>query len=179
MGGMLCPRVRDQRCSLDEAVQTIKSISNDFPFVAESDLSRFLLGFIAPALRQGGLIEDDFPLFINEADQSQTGKTYGLKVLCGLYNEKPFTVTLKEERHALGSHDELLSEGLIEAHPFIMWDNARGLVSSQLAESAIRGTGTVTCRIPLWPRSKSLPTNPCGSSRATSPTLPLIWLRGH
>ena len=37
---------------------------------------------------------------------------------------------------------------MIEAHPFIMWENARGLVSSQLAESAIRGTGTVTCRIP-------------------------------
>jgi len=37
---------------------------------------------------------------------------------------------------------------LIDARPFIMWENARGLVDSQLAESALRGTGSVTCRIP-------------------------------
>jgi hypothetical protein len=132
---------------LAEAVRSIKSLSKDFSFVAESDRSRFLAGFIAPALRQGGLVKDDFPLLINEADKSQTGKTYGHKVLCCLYNERPFTVTLNDERHALGSHDEKLSKGLIEAHPFIMWENARGLVGSQLAESAIRGTGSVTCRI--------------------------------
>jgi hypothetical protein len=98
-------------------------------------------------LRFGELIKADFPLFINEADKEQTGKTYAHKVLCRIYNERPFTVTLSDERHALGSHDEKLSKGLIEAHPFILWENARGLVGSQLAESAIRGTGTVTCRI--------------------------------
>ena len=79
---------------LAEAVHAIKSLSKDFSFVAESDHSRFLSGFIAPALRQGGLVKDDFPLFVNEADKSQTGKTYGHKVLCCLYNERPFTVTL-------------------------------------------------------------------------------------
>jgi hypothetical protein len=148
LGGIYVTREYSiSKVPLTEAVQTIKSISVDYLFVAPSDRSRFIAGLIAPALRQGGLIEDDFPVTINEADQSQTGKTYALKVLCALYNEQPFTVTLKEERTALGSHDELLSKGMIEAHPFIMWENARGLVSSQLAESAIRGTGTVTCRI--------------------------------
>lgn len=129
------------------AVSVIKSLATDFGFVAESDRSRFLSGIIAPALRFGGLVKADFPVFLNEADKSQAGKTYGHKVLCKIYNERPFAITLNDERNALGSHDEKLSKGLIEAHPFIMWENARGLVGSQLAESAIRGTGTVTCRI--------------------------------
>ena len=103
---------------------------------------------IAPALRFGGLIDDDFPLVINEADKIQTGKTYAHKVLCQLYNEKPFTLTLDDKNNGSGSHDEKLSKALIEAHPFIMWENVRGLLNSQMAESAIRGTGTVLCRIP-------------------------------
>jgi hypothetical protein len=132
---------------LSVAANVIKSLSNDFLFVAESDRSRFLSGLLAPALRFGGLVTADFPLFINEANKSQTGKTYAHKILCQLYNEHPFTVTLNDERNSLGSHDEKLSKGLIDARPFIMWENARGLVDSQLAESAIRGTGSVTCRI--------------------------------
>ena len=75
-------------------------------------------------------------------------KTYAHKVLCQLYNEKPFTVTLDDGNNASGSLDEKLSKGLIEGHPFIMWENVRGLINSQMAESAIRGTGTVPCRIP-------------------------------
>ena len=110
-----------------------------------------MAGWIAPALRLGELITADFPLFINEADKSQTGKTYGHKCLCQLYNERPFTITLSDEKNAIGSLDEKLSKGLIEGHPFIMWENARGLVGSQLAESAIRGTGSVTCRVAFMP----------------------------
>jgi hypothetical protein len=57
-------------------------------------------------LRFGGLVKADFPVFINEADKSQAGKTYGHKVLCRIYNERPFTITLSDERNAIGSHEE-------------------------------------------------------------------------
>jgi hypothetical protein len=133
---------------LPKAVEAILALASDFRFVAPSDKSRFIAALIAPALRFGGLINDDFPLVINEADKIQTGKTYGHKVLCQLYNERPFTLTLDDGNNAAGSHDEKLSKGLIEGHPFIMWENVRGLLNSQMAESAIRGTGTVPCRIP-------------------------------
>jgi hypothetical protein len=134
--------------SLPKAIDAILALAGDFRFVAPSDKSRFIAALIAPSLRFGGLIDDDFPLVINEADKIQTGKTYGHKVLCQLYNEKPFTVTLDDGNNGSSSHDEKLSKGLIEGHPFIMWENIRGLINSQMAESAIRGTGTVPCRIP-------------------------------
>jgi hypothetical protein len=133
---------------LPKAVEAILALASDFRFVAPSDKSRFIAALIAPALRFGGLIDDDFPVVINEADKIQTGKTYGHKVLCQLYNERPFTLTLDDGNNASGSHDKKLSKGLIEGHPFIMWENVRGLLNSQMAESAIRGTGTVPCRIP-------------------------------
>jgi Domain of unknown function (DUF3854) len=133
--------------TLQDAVIAIKSLAKDFLFVAAADKSRFLAGLIAPALRFGGLVKADFPVFINEADKSQAGKTYGHKVLCRIYNERPFTITLSDERNAIGSHEEKLSKGLIECHAFIMWENVRERIASQLAESAIRGTGSVTCRV--------------------------------
>lgn len=143
---------------LDEAVKTLKELTNDFLFVAPSDRSRFLAGLIAPSLRFGGLVDADFPVFINEADESQTGKTYAHKLLCQLYGEHPFTVTQKDDKSGIGSHDEKLSKGMIEGRPFIMWENVRGLVDSQLAESAIRGTGSVLCRVPYMP-SIEVPTD--------------------
>jgi hypothetical protein len=149
LGGIYVSRDYEiSEVSLPKAVEAILALASDFCFVAPADKSRFIAALIAPSLRFGGLIDDDFPLVINEADKIQTGKTYAHKVLCQLYNEKPFTVTLDDGNNAAGSHDEKLSKGLIEGHPFIMWENVRGLLNSQMAESAIRGTGTVPCRIP-------------------------------
>jgi hypothetical protein len=132
---------------LAEAVGVIKSLANDYRFVSESDRSRFIAGFLVPALRQGGLITGDFPLLVHEADEPQSGKTYTHRVLCGLYNEVPSVITTSENERSISSPDEQLSKGLIAGRSFILWENIRGMINSQITESAICGAGRVTCRI--------------------------------
>jgi hypothetical protein len=132
---------------LTEAAEMIKSLSNDYRFVSESDRSRFTAGFLAPALRQGGLIAGDFPLLVHEADQPQSGKTYTHRVLCGIYNEAPAVITFSEDKRSINSPEEQLSKGMIEGRSFILFENTRGPINSQLTESAICGAGRVTCRI--------------------------------
>ncbi len=133
--------------NVDEAVRALLAIVTDFSFLAESDRSRCVAGFISPALRFGRLLDADFPLDLCEADQSQTGKSFRMKVISRVYGEGPFVITLSSEaKKGVGSLDESLSEALLSGAPFIALDNLRGEISNQLLESAIRGEGKVAVR---------------------------------
>jgi hypothetical protein len=132
---------------LEEAVNSLLSLARDFLFVTPSDKSRFFAGFLSPALRMGGLLKADFPLLLNEADESQTGKSYAQKVLCQLFGEKPHIVLRNEEKMAIGSMAEQMAEGLIAGRVFIMFENIRGAIVLSMLESAIRGGGTIPCRV--------------------------------
>jgi hypothetical protein len=129
-----------------DAVKGLSDLLNDFNFVSESDRSRAAASFISPALRFGGLINRDFPLDIAEANESQSGKSYRQKLVACLYGERPFVINKKEDGSGVGSLDEHVSEGLISGRPFLMFENIRGHVASQLLESAIRGEGSVNAR---------------------------------
>lgn len=129
---------------LEIAKTALQSLLQDFAFVTPSDYSRALASLISPALKMGGWIDDDFPLDLAEADQSQSGKTYRFKIVTAIYNEEPAGITAP--RGGVGSLDEAISEQLIRGRPFITLDNFRGRLDSTILEQAIRGLGNVSCR---------------------------------
>jgi len=132
------------RVPLDEAKAMILEMLADFDFPDGGDASRAIASFISPAMKIGGWIEDDFPLDIAEADQSQSGKTYRQKMICAIYREHPSAIT--QQVGGVGSLDERVSTALIKGRPFISFDNFRGRMDSQILETAIRGLGKVSAR---------------------------------
>jgi hypothetical protein len=137
----------DRTITTRNAAAELLGILGDFTFLRESDKSRCVASLISPALRFGRLLDTDFPLDLCEADRSQTGKSFRMKVISKIYGERPFVVVLpSESKKGVGSLDESISEALLSGHPFIALENVRGEISSQLLESAIRGEGKVSVR---------------------------------
>jgi hypothetical protein len=116
----------------------------DFNFATDADKSRGVASILSPALKMGDWIDDDFPMDFSEAKESQTGKTYRLKMVCRVYNEVATGITAP--RGGVGSLDESISTALIKGRPFIMVDNFRGRLDSTILEQAIRGERRVACR---------------------------------
>ena len=132
---------------LDEAISMILDVVKDFDFVSESDKSRAIAAFISPALRIGKFLGDaDFPIDVGEGNKSQSGKTFRLKLVCAIYGETPYVIANREG--GVGSLDESISAALLAGIPFILFENFRGKMNSQLVESCLRGTGIVPARIP-------------------------------
>jgi hypothetical protein len=132
--------------SLPKARTSLLELLEDFDFTMDSDRSRAIASFIAPALRFGHLLTADFPLDLSEADVSQSGKTYRQKLVCAIYGERPHVIARRE--NGVGSLDESISSALSSGRPFILFENVRGFLDSQLLESAIRGHGHVGVRVP-------------------------------
>jgi hypothetical protein len=127
-----------------EAVTAILGLLDDFNLVSAADKSRAVASIISPALKMGDWIDDDFPLDVAEADQSQSGKSYRLKLVNRIYNEIPSAITAP--RGGVGSLDETISAALIKGGPFITLDNFRGKLDTTILEQAIRGMRRVSCR---------------------------------
>ena len=90
-----------------------------------------MAGMISPVLRFGRLLKADFPLDLCEADQSQTGKGFRVNLISKIYDESPFVLTLPSGR-GVGSVDESISAALPSGKGFIVLDNMRGQVNSQI-----------------------------------------------
>ena len=130
---------------LDTAIDLILDAIKDF--VTQSDKSRAVASLISPALRTGKFLGDaDFPIDISEGDQSQSGKTFRLKLICAIYGETPYVIA--NHVGGVGSLDESISSALLAGIPFILFENFRGRMNSQLVESCLRGTGMAPARIP-------------------------------
>jgi hypothetical protein len=138
-GGKLPPIV-----PLDEARETLLATLADFDFPEGGDASRALASIISPALKMGGWIDDDFPLDLAEADQSQSGKSYRFRLIHSIYREAPSGIA--QSVGGVGSLDERVSRALMKGRPFITFDNFRGRLDSQILETAIRGLGRVDAR---------------------------------
>lgn len=130
--------------NLPSAVAILKQLVGDFDFASPADFSRAIASFLSPALKMGGLIEEDFPLDVAEADQSQSGKTYRQKMVAALYGENPTVITGR--RGGVGGLDESVANALLAGKPFIAIDNLRGSIDSPLLETALRGHGFANCR---------------------------------
>lgn len=129
-----------QGIDTETAVSDLLGLLNDFSFASAADESRFVAGMISPALRFGRLLKADFPFDLCEADQSQAGKGFRVNLISTIYDESPFVLTLPSGR-GVGSVDESISAALLSGKGFIVLDNMRGLVNSQILESAIKGAG--------------------------------------
>jgi len=129
---------------LDIAKRALLDLLVDFDFTTTADKSRAFASFLSPALRAGEWIGDDFPLDVAEADQSQSGKTYRQKLAVAIYGGDPAPITIAVG--GVGSLDESISAELIRGNPFVILENIRGKVESQVFESAIRGHGKVSVR---------------------------------
>ena len=129
---------------LGEAVELLAGCLIDFDFPDGGDASRAMASLISPAMKMGGWIDDDFPLDLAEADQSQSGKSFRFKMIHAIYREHPSAIT--QAAGGVGSLDERVSRALITGRPFISFDNFRGRMDSQIMETAIRGLGKVAAR---------------------------------
>jgi hypothetical protein len=129
---------------LEVAVKFLQGLLIDFAFVTPSDKSRALACLLSPALKMGDWINDDYPMHVAEAVCSQSGKTYLLRLVCTLYNQRAAAITAP--RGGVGSLDETISATLIAGQPFITLDNFRGKLDSTILEQAIRGVPSVLCR---------------------------------
>ena len=138
-GGDAVPMV-----ALDDAVELLAGCLIDFDFPDGGDASRAMASLISPAMKMGGWIDDDFPLDLAEADQSQSGKSFRFKMIHAIYREHPSAIT--QAAGGVGSLDERVSRALITGRPFISFDNFRGRMDSQIMETAIRGLGKVAAR---------------------------------
>ena len=126
------------------AFEILAELLCDFNFTSPADLSRAIASVLSPAMKLGRWIEDDFPLDVAEADQSQAGKSYRHKLIAAIYGETPFQIT--NSTGGVGSLDERVAGALIAGRPIITLENIRGRIDSQNLESAIRGVGRVTAR---------------------------------
>jgi len=140
-------RMEIEELPLEKALKELLELLTDFDFTTGSDKARAIASLISPALRFGRLLGDvDFPLDLAEADESQSGKTYRQKIVCAIYGEDPHVITRRE--NGVGSLDESISDALLNGRPFICFENVRGIMNSQILESAIRGHGRVNVRVP-------------------------------
>ena len=131
---------------LHTAVESLKKIYSEYDFQTPSDKSRALAAFITPALKIGGFLKGNIPSEVGEADLSQSGKTYRLKLVAAIYNELPNIIAKQEG--GVGSIDEKFSACLEKGRPFIIFDNLRGRFNSQFLEAFLTAESNFTVRIP-------------------------------
>ena len=131
--GILVAGEEIQDVPFDQAVQLILSLIKDFRLASEGDKSRAIADLITPALVLGGSLNARAPLSVIEADASQSGKGYFLKVKTAIYNDKPMIVTQK--KGGVGSLEETFNSCLIKGSPFISFDNIRGKIDLPALES--------------------------------------------
>jgi hypothetical protein len=129
---------------LEDALPILLEALADFDFASPGDASRAFASLISPALKFGGWIQDDFPLDLAEADQSQSGKTFRFRLIHAIYRET--SAAIMKPDGGVGSLDESVSRALIAGRPFVLLDNFRGRLDSPILETALRGTGKVSAR---------------------------------
>lgn len=129
-----------------EGMRLLRELLRDFRFTTPADESRALAAIIAPALRIGPWASspNPFPIFLVEADHSQTGKGTLVKVIMAIYGETPALVSVQSG--GVGSLDESLAQALMKGRPVILLDNLRGAINSQFVEALVTAGGPVQVR---------------------------------
>jgi len=136
---------------LGEAAALLTELLQDFYFVAPTDRSRALAALLTPALVHGGLLPERAPITILEADSSQTGKGYLVRLDAAIYGDTPGPIT--QRKGGTGSLEESMSQCMLEGASFISIDNVRGKLDSPALESAL----TEDSFLARAPYSKAVP----------------------
>ena len=121
--------------SLEEAISTVCELLDGTKFATEFDESRALSTLIAPALVAGDLLGGRAPIDIYEADDSQGGKSFAVRVKAALYGQVVRSVTQAKQgvKTLEGSLDAAMSDG----KQFICFDNIRGKIDIPALESLL------------------------------------------
>lgn len=134
---------------IDEATRELLALLDDFKFATPSDKSRAMAALIGPAIRSGGLLPGHALMTCVEADSSQAGKGYFLRVQQAIYAEAP--IPLGRRNGGVGSLDEDLGAQLLRAALFVTFDNVRGRIDSQHLEAILTADDQVSVRVPYQP----------------------------
>ena len=132
--------------TLIHSVAVLDEMLADFDFQTPGDKSRAFSAVISPMLVFGGLLPGRPPVFMVEADQSQTGKGYLVKIVTSVYQDVAVTVSQRSGR-GIGSLQESFDAALIAGRPFISFDNLRGKLNEQGVESFLT-EANYSARIP-------------------------------
>jgi len=128
----------------EEALELLYEVLKDFSLKTPGDLSRAIAYLITPMLELSGLLPGRSPLFFIEADDTQGGKGFLVKLVAALYGCNVETVTEKDK---IGSKQESFDAALLNGATFLSFDNFRGNFDSQSIESFLTEDYYV-CRIP-------------------------------
>ena len=128
-----------------EAADTLLGLLDEFEFATPG-------GYVgdcrSPFSRLKGLatVSMHFPVFVIEANDSQGSKGFLLDFTHGVYRELPSFVTQRSN----GGFDESLSQALINAGPFIQFDNVPGRIDSTFLEAIMTCPlgGTIAAPVP-------------------------------
>ena len=135
-----------QHVQIDEATQALLALLEDFKFATPSDKSRAIAALIGPAIRSGALLPGHALMTCVEADASQTGKGYFIRLQQAIYGETP--VPLGRRNGGVGSLDEDIAAQLLRATAFVVLDNVRGRLASEYLEAILTADDQVMVRVP-------------------------------
>jgi len=118
----------------EDAAALLLDMLKDFRFQTESDKARAIAFFLTPAFLAGDLLGGRAPVGLVEADASQAGKGFLVRLVGEIYNLKTEPVT--EKKGGVGSFEESFSSAVVKGAPIVLLDNLRGKLNSPMLESA-------------------------------------------
>jgi hypothetical protein len=130
----------------DRAVRLLLDLLGDWRWGSPSDQSRAVAALLAPMLRLGLFAGKSLvmPIFMVEADQSQSGKGMLVKLISAIYGKSVRLVS--QRKGGVGSLDEEFNRALLEGGPLISLDNLRGRINSATLESFVTADGPFSVR---------------------------------
>jgi hypothetical protein len=131
---------------IERARETLNIMFAEYSYVTPSDRSRAIALLLTPMLRMGGWYVGHTPVGEYECDTQQGGKTYQVHVKAAVYGSVAYPIT--KQSGGVGSLDEKIQQGLVEARSNILLDNLRGHLDSAFMEMVATAGGVVPCRVP-------------------------------
>lgn len=124
-----------EKVKLKRAIELLHGLLDDFKFATLSDKSRAMALLLTPGLVFGQILSGRAPMSLIEANESQTGKGYFVKLIAAIYNHSPRPIT--QRKGGVGALEESLDMRLIRGDSFISLDNVRGKIDSPVIESLL------------------------------------------
>jgi len=140
----LCSGDIEPDIPLNEALELLRDLLKDFSFNTPADKARAYAFIITPMLELSGLLPGRSPLFFIEANDSQSGKGFLIKIVAAIFGCTVATITT---RTGVGGIQESFDASVLNGSIFLSLDNYRGLLDEQGLESYFT-EDSYLCRMP-------------------------------
>jgi hypothetical protein len=146
-----------EKVELAAAVELLNDMLSEFHFTTVNDRSRALAALITPALVMGGLLPGRAAMDLAEANESQSGKGFRLKLTAAIYNDAVTAIAQPNGKKGVGTIEEAFDSALIKGRNFISLDNVKGRIDSPKLESCLTedvyyARGSYTKNVEIDPR---------------------------